>query len=67
MDRVLLRAARVDLHSKTAELNQDLYEATNILPFDLLSSFKCLLTTHALLRQDNVSVYLPQMLSNPTS
>ena len=64
MDRMLLQAACVVLHSKTAELNQDLYKATNILPLDLLSSFKCLLTTHALL-QDNVSVYQPQMLSNP--
>ena len=67
VDHVLTRTARVILHDKAAELNSTTYSATGILPFGLLSTVKCLSTTHQLLQRDCAESFLLPLFSATSS
>ena len=68
IDHILLRAAHIILHDKTAKFNNDNYSFTAILPFKLLFSLSCLSTVYSLLwGDDKHSFLLPVFTSDSSS
>ena len=67
MDHTLLRAARVVLHNRTAELNKATFLSTDILPFSELATMRCLLAVHRILSDDDNSSYVPPLLARSGS
>ena len=67
VDHELTHIARVILHDKAVELNSTTYSATSILPFSLLSTVKCLSTTHQLLQRDDAESFLIPLFSATSS
>ena len=53
MNQALQRAARVMLHDKTAVLNCDTYNSTEILPFDYMTQLRCAVHVKSLLSNDD--------------
>ena len=63
INHVLLRAAKIVRHNKTAELNVATYHSINILSFHISSAIKCLNTVHTLLQCDDAAEYLPPLFT----
>ena len=64
MNHIIQRATRVILHNSRAELNHNIFTATELLPFELFSHHKSLLATHQLLQSPSTDLYLPALLQH---
>lgn len=67
LDTTLQRAGRIVLRNRAAVLNSAMYEATDLLPFNILAQLKSLVRVHALLSRDDYQAYLPPLISEGES
>ncbi len=66
-DITLQRAGRIVLRDKSAVLNRSMYEATGLIPINILAQIKSLVRVHALLSRDDCEAYLPPIISQVES
>ena len=66
-DTTLQRAARIALRQKTASLDRNTYEITDILPFRTLAQYKSHCRIKLLLFMANSELYLPSLITAPDS